>query len=293
MRHAMTSSKQRVKSLFSERAAEWAAVYSAHQERPLEAKNLNARLRLAQEMLEAEVPPAAKVLDVGCGPGEMAARLTGRGYEVWGLDIAEPMIRYARARCGADRFRVGDAENIPFADNTFDAVICLAVVEYLDADERALREIRRVLKPGGRAVVCTANAVCPLYRMDRVLVRLEAAARPLYYLVKYRLRGRRAPIPSPPLKIAFRRHYRGRWMRYLRSVGLEPEEFICHGWGWYRSQLIGWLVSFLSLQGEVLRLGLERFLGEAASRRIRARFVRNRAFNWLAYEQLVRVRAVK
>src|SRR5205807_185694 len=139
---------------------------------------------------------------------------------------------------GSDRFRVGDLEQVPFEDNTFDAVVCLGVIEYLASDEQAVREIRRVLKPGGSAVISTPSAISPLYHLDCGTFRLEDAARPLYYFVKYRLRGRRPPMYRPPREIGNRRYYRGSWLRLLRSAGLEPEESICHGWGWYRSRLV-------------------------------------------------------
>lgn len=286
-------SKEHVKSVFSERVGEWLACYSNPRPQGVSARNLLSRQRFALEMVEAGVPRASKVLDAGCATGEMATRLMRRGYEVWGLDIAEPMIRCARERCPSDRFRVGDVEQMPFRDNTFDAVVCLGVIEYLDTDERALREMWRVLKPGGRAVVSTPSAVCPLYHLDRVLVHLLGAARPLVHLVKYRLRGRPAPVRQPSREVAHRRYCRRRWLRLLRSVGLEPEEWICHGWGWYRSWPLVSLTQLLSEKGERFRRTLERFLGQGAVCRAREGLARNRALNWIASEQLVRVRAVK
>jgi ubiquinone/menaquinone biosynthesis C-methylase UbiE len=288
----MTSSKQHVKRLFSERATEWAANYSDPEPRTLGAQNLVSRQRFALEMVGTAAPRASKVLDVGCGTGEMAAKLMRLGYDVWGVDLAEPMIRHARDRYGPDRFRVGDIEHIPFRDNTFDAVVCLGVIEYLATDEPALREIWRVLKPGGSAVIATPSAISPLHHMDHVFGGLVATARPLYHLVKYRLRGRRPPFPQPSREAINRRYYRRRWLRFLRSVGLEPEEWICHGWGWYESEL-GLLAQFLSRSGKLFRRGLERFFGQASLQRASDGFVRNRALNWLASEQIVRVRAVK
>src|SRR5947208_2532423 len=93
------------------------------------------------------------------------------------------MIRYAQARYGPDRFGVGDIEQIAFPDNSFDAVVCLGVLGYLDRDERALREIWRILKPGGRAVIDTGGAICPPSQVDRMLAGLEDAARPRRALI--------------------------------------------------------------------------------------------------------------
>jgi ubiquinone/menaquinone biosynthesis C-methylase UbiE len=152
-------------------------------QRAKSARHPASRRRFAVEMPAASVPHDSKVLDAGCATGQIAGELMRRGYEVWGLDITEAMIRYAQARYGPDRFGVGDIEQIEFPDHTFDAVVCLGVRGYLDRAERALREIWRVLKPGGRAVIDTSGAVFPAYQVNRMLVGLEAAARPRRALI--------------------------------------------------------------------------------------------------------------
>ena len=259
------SSTERLKDFFNEQVVEWRAFYSPLAPRTLTAQCLISRQRFALQMVEASVPHGSKILDVGCGTGEMAAELMRRGYDVWGLDIAEARIRSVHERFGADRFRVGDIEHIEFPDNTFDAVVCLGVMEYLDRDEPALQEVWRVLKPGGKAVISTLSAICPFHYMDRVLVVL---VRPLYRFVKYRMHGRQLPGPEP----RSRKYFRGRWLRLLRSVRLEPEDWLCHCWGCYT---------------------LPRFFGQAYLGRASDWFARNRALNWLGSHQLVRVRAVK
>jgi ubiquinone/menaquinone biosynthesis C-methylase UbiE/VanZ family protein len=285
--------KAHAKHFFSERVRTWAEGYETIEPRSLHTRNVTSRQRFALEMLEAGAPQASKVLDIGCGTGEMARELTRRGYEVWGSDIAEPMVRYARERYGAGRFHAGDLEYLPFRDNTFDAVVCLGVVEYLDTDERSLREIWRVLRPGGRAVISTPSAIAPLYHLDWMLSGLTAVVRPLYHFVKYRLRGRLAPVHQDPCeRFLHRRFYHWRWLRLLRSVGLEPEDCVCHGWGWYRSRL-GVLTERLARKGELVRHILERFLGRVALRRATNTFLRNRALNWVLSEQIVLVRALK
>jgi SAM-dependent methyltransferase len=282
------TSKDRVKRTFGERASEWAVGYADRDSRTLGMKSLMARQRFALQVVEAGLPHGAKILDAGCGPGEMAAVLMQRGYEVWGIDIAEPMIRHARERGGATRFRVGDIERIPFPDSTFDGVVCLGVLEYLDSDAKALTEIGRVLKPGGKAVVSTPNALCPLSQMDRVF----AAAESLYASAKHQLRGK--PVPARPTNFVDRRstYRRARWLRLLRSVGLEPEERLCYGWGWYYSR-VGSFVELLSWSAERLRRFLERFFGRTLLDRAADSLARSRVFNWVAYEQLVRLRAAK
>ncbi len=288
----MSSAHEPVTTVFGGRVDEWVQSYADGEPRTLTATNLLARRRLAVEMVAAAVPPASRVLDLGCGTGEVAVQLIRLGYEVFGLDIAEPMARYARARCGSNRFRVGDMERLPFPDDTFDAVVCLGVIEYLAADDRALREIWRVLRPGGTAVISTPSAISPLHHLDRLFAGLTEAARPFHHLVKYRLRGRRAPLPEPARGVAHRKYHRGPWLRLLRSMGLEAEDWICHGWGWYKSGFEHVAFS-LHRTGALLQRGLERLGGRGLIARARGALAHNRALNWLAAEQVVRVRAVK
>ncbi len=291
----MTNWKHQVKNTFSARATEWAAYY-VDPDPPLSRQHLVSRQRFALAMVEAAIPPAAKILDAGCGPGVMAGKLMERGYAVWGIDFAEPMIRKARELCGSDQFGVGDVEHIPFPDNTFDAVVSLGVMEYLESDEEALREIRRVLRPGGRAVIAISNGRSPLLRLDRVLRRGVALVRPVYHLLKYRFRGRPAPSPETPdgtvHRSRYRRFYRSTWLRLLRACHFEPEEWICHGWGWLSNPLCR-VVQRLSMKQTVLGRGIERWFGRALLAQANYRFVRSRALNWLAAEHIFRVRAIK
>lgn len=289
-------SKHQVKSLFSERASEWAARYADPEPRTLGAQHLVSRQRLALQMVEASSPSSSRILDAGCGSGELAAELTERGYAVWGIDLAAPMIRHARKRCGAARFGVGDVEHIPFPDNTFDVVVSLGVIEYLQSDERALREIRRVLRPGGRAVIAIANGYSPLRRLDNVVLRMVTLLRRVYNLVKYQFRGPAAPFSEAPAgtvrRALYRRFYRSRWLRLLRGLNFEPEEWICHSWGWFRSPL-GVLVHRVATTQTMFQRGMERLFGPMLLSRAGDKFVRSRALNWLAAEHIFRIRAIK
>lgn len=91
-----------------------------------------------------------QVLDVATGPGYVAAAAARRGAVVTGLDFSSAMVGLARSRYPDIRFREGDAQALPFADTSFDAVlICFGLLHFPDADQ-ALREAFRVLAPGGR-----------------------------------------------------------------------------------------------------------------------------------------------
>ncbi|WP_327297145.1 MULTISPECIES: methyltransferase domain-containing protein [unclassified Streptomyces] len=111
---------------------------------------------------QLDVRAGHQVLDVGCGPGYLISELrpdigpTGR---ICGIDISDSMLELARERCatgsapGVVDLRSGRAERIPFPDATFDAAVAVQVYEYVEDIERALNELFRVLRPGGRAVV--------------------------------------------------------------------------------------------------------------------------------------------
>jgi ubiquinone/menaquinone biosynthesis C-methylase UbiE len=86
------------------------------------------------------------VLDHGCGTGIFGALLKKRGAKVIGLDISRPLLKVAATRIRAVQ---GDAHKLPFKDGRFDFVLSLMVLHILTKPERAIREIRRVLKPGG------------------------------------------------------------------------------------------------------------------------------------------------
>ncbi len=114
--------------------------------------------RSGYEMLR--LLPGSAVLDVGCGAGEVCVELAacvGRNGKIAGIDLSQTMVDAARkaalASGHAIDLRVGSAYALPFADGEFDAVRCERVFQHLDDPERALREILRVTRSGGRVMV--------------------------------------------------------------------------------------------------------------------------------------------
>jgi SAM-dependent methyltransferase len=93
----------------------------------------------------------ARILDVGCGTGANLEMLARFG-DAEGVDISEDALQFCRAR-GLTRVRAGAAESLPYPDAQFDLVTALDVVEHLDDDRAGLSEMRRVLRPGGRALL--------------------------------------------------------------------------------------------------------------------------------------------
>lgn len=96
-------------------------------------------------------PRPLRVLDVGCGTGANLEML-GEFGTAEGVDVSEEALAFCRAR-GLTRVKVGPAEQLPYPNETFDLVTALDVVEHLDDDVLGLREMRRVLRTGGRALL--------------------------------------------------------------------------------------------------------------------------------------------
>jgi SAM-dependent methyltransferase len=92
-----------------------------------------------------------RILDVGCGTGANLEMLSRFG-EAEGVDVSEAALAFCRAR-GLTDVHLGAAENLPYENGSFDLVTALDVVEHLDDDVAGLREMRRVLRPGGKALL--------------------------------------------------------------------------------------------------------------------------------------------
>src|SRR5437016_8075999 len=92
-----------------------------------------------------------RILDVGCGTGANLQMLAQHGASE-GVDVSSEALEFCRAR-GLSKVKQGAAEALPYEDASFDLVTGLDVVEHLDDDLSGLREMRRVLRPGGRALL--------------------------------------------------------------------------------------------------------------------------------------------
>ncbi len=103
----------------------------------------------------ASMPLDGRALDVACGSGKLTRelhRLATKGLVV-GLDFSGPMLRVAATGAPGPRYVRGDGLRLPFADETFDAATVAFGLRNFADPEKGLREMRRVLRPGGRAVV--------------------------------------------------------------------------------------------------------------------------------------------
>ncbi|MCD6521287.1 methyltransferase domain-containing protein [Candidatus Calescamantes bacterium] len=119
----------------------------------------NLKVIALRNLLDALIERKGKVLDVGCGRGEILNKICAH-YDMKGvgLDISIEAIKIARCYNPlTNEYWVGDAESLPFRDNSFDLVISLDTLEHLSNPLTALEEMVRVLKPGGKLLVYTLN----------------------------------------------------------------------------------------------------------------------------------------
>lgn len=122
---------------------------------------LRIRRRKVLELLDQ---PGGTVLDVGCGPAVMTKDLLERGCKFWGVDPSSKMIEICRRRFPERedvRFLQQNALDLCLPVNFFDAVLCIGVIDSLKDARRAIREMVRVLKPGGTLIITFTNVRSP------------------------------------------------------------------------------------------------------------------------------------
>jgi SAM-dependent methyltransferase len=103
--------------------------------------------------------PGRMVLDVGCGEGRLARDLKARGYRVVGVDGSPTLARLAHEADSEIPVQVGDAASLPFASATFDLVVAFMSLHDIVALDETVREIGRVLEPGGRVCVAIVHPI--------------------------------------------------------------------------------------------------------------------------------------
>lgn len=170
------------------------------------------------EILEAAGPAPGRVLDVGCGVGDVATGLAGRARLVLASDIASENVRRARenlAAASAPGAVVQAAgEHLPFADSTLDTVVLADVIEHVVSVRGSLAEVARVLRPGGRMICVTP-------------VRFTLQAwRVVDWLARWIARPGRRPLLAWRSSAVPERFLSKRELREaIVSVGLRPARF--------------------------------------------------------------------
>lgn len=181
------------------------------------------------EALRQERPDASRVLDLGCGGGLVAEAIAAEGYAVTGVDASLPSLRAARDHGRSAYYCGGDASALPFANRSFDAVVCSEVLEHVEDPDAVLREITRVLVPGGLLLFSTPN------RTWFARVGLIWVAELL------RWAPRRTHVYSQfitPIELALRMQRAGLVMREHRGIALRRAA-VQAMWGYLRRRELG------------------------------------------------------
>lgn len=106
-----------------------------------------------------------RILDIGCGNGRNLMPFLKKGFDCIGIDSSKELIRIAKQKVPGAKLVVANAVKLPFPDKSMDYVICLAVLHHLKPKyhEKALSEIKRVLKPNGKAGIAVWNKLQPRF----------------------------------------------------------------------------------------------------------------------------------
>jgi glycosyltransferase involved in cell wall biosynthesis/SAM-dependent methyltransferase len=182
--------------------------------------NLQKRLALIEKRLGKLA--GKRILDCGCGAGEYVSALNRLGADAWGIEFDEKKVLKFKSRNHrlADRVSVGDIQNINFDENSFDVALVNEALEHVPDDERALREVHRILKPGGALVLFSPNRLYP-FETHGVFLRRSKKKIPHYLPF----------IPYLPLrfgKTLFDYWARNYWPGELRRMVIQRGFILAH-----------------------------------------------------------------
>jgi ubiquinone/menaquinone biosynthesis C-methylase UbiE len=183
----VAKSPDSVRRFFGEHSDSWLRRYYSGD---FDSVNYQDRMHEALRLLEACGEPAMRVLDLGCGAGVQAGALQALGHEVYACDIAFEMAQKARDRIGPSAL-VAVGEKLPFADESFDAVVALGVIGYSADPQAFLNSLQRVLRPGGLLIISSANERLLL---ERISGAVSYWPNRCYRWAKARITGR--PLPA-------------------------------------------------------------------------------------------------
>src|SRR3989475_10784717 len=164
-----------------------------------------------------------KVLEIGCGLGTDGAQFAKAGADYTGVDLTEAAVELARKNFELfnlpGTFCTADAENLDLNDNTFDLVYSHGVLHHTPDTARAVREIHRVLRPGGRAVVMLYHRNSYNYRVNISLLR-RAGAHLLKWEPGIKLVNKLTGEPIDSLRL------HAKFLKTEKDSYLKPDEFL-------------------------------------------------------------------
>jgi len=202
-------------------ARKWTDMYDSDTD-SLQEASFRARCDAAVRTVLQVLPEGGRVLDLGCGSAPVLSQLRKRGARCTGLEYSEDMLRHARARLlsmqldEGDLHR-GDCRKTQFESASFDVVVCLGVISYVEDYAVVLSEIKRILKPGGYALVSFRNRFNPILWDPAVGLKTLARA----------ATGRLRPEPYKIGRFMDFREFR----RKMDDAGFEFRDFVGIGLG--------------------------------------------------------------
>ncbi len=170
---------------------------------------LNLQKRLDWIRAVAGPLEGKRAIDCGCGAGEYVRSLRALGADAWGIEYSAEKIGEAQRLGGLPegRVAVGDIEAIEFADDRFDVALVNEVLEHVPRDDRGIREVHRILKPGGVALIFSPNR---LYPFETHGVSLRSGAKVPHYTPF---------VPYVPVRLGLFQYWaRNYWPWELRAL---------------------------------------------------------------------------
>ena len=151
-------------SYFDGRSESWTSNYAP-------GGSMVGRLTRIVKQLKERVPKGGRILDFGCGTGDIAAQCGREGYKVDAVDRSMRMVERATARLrieGVDFNSCANPLQLQFADRTFDGIVASSVLEYVVPLQAQLKELQRVCKDGGYSLITVPNMVHPIRWLEAV-----------------------------------------------------------------------------------------------------------------------------
>lgn len=122
-------------------------------------KDFQIEVRLLLKLLDLK--PGLTVLEIGCGSGVLLSILEEKECKPAGIDLSDDALEIARMRTKCSELYKADANQLPFEDSSFDRIVANHLVEHLPELTGALKEWKRVMKPGAIVAICTPNRLYP------------------------------------------------------------------------------------------------------------------------------------
>lgn len=169
----------------------WATIYDEeHRIAGWSSEGLSRRLSLVLRLIsKAGLKAGSLVLDVGAGPGTYTRAIHNMGHNCFGLDYSRKVIEVAKRKGERESYVQGEAYYLPFQDGAFEAVVCIGVLQSLETPAAALKEINRVLVPGGHLFLDGLNSLFWLHKLRRWKESLKGKKKKMSYYNPHYIQG--------------------------------------------------------------------------------------------------------